>query len=322
MEAKNRAVPLPPSPCQIYAAGPLGGYGYRETLRTLAAGGTAVFVGSIEDLLAAIPRYGVNALVAGPALLQQIVTARPADAVPFPTLAMVEVGGSHLPLPVLQAVRAKLCPNVISAYGSTESGNVASVRLDGADWNPEFVGHVYDWVEIEAVDAADRPLPPESKGEIRIRGQTCASSYHRDPEASAKVFRNGWFHTGDLGSVTADGRLFITGRIDEVINVGGDKFSPQNIEGVLLAIPGIVDAAAFALPDADGIPQVWAAIVAPGPLDLGPVFRICRKELETGAPKFIVKVDALPRNEGGKILRGAVADLARARKAESEPRPA
>ncbi len=311
--AKERVAPLPGEPRQIFAVGPRAAYGFRDTLRVLGQGGLVVFTGSLSEILDCIPRHAVNYLVVSPALVQRIVAARPVDAGPFPSLAIVEVGGSHLPHAVWQAARARLCPNILSTYGATETGSVAGALMEDLVDHPGAVGRLYDNIEMEAVDADDQPLPDGTEGILRVRSDLCADRYFDDPVATAEAFRDGWFYPGDTGSVSADGRLDISGRTAEVINNGGDKISPHVIEEVLRAQPGIIDAAAFGVPDADGMVKVWAAVVAHREVDMGAVMRGCGALLLGRAPKFIIDVKALPRNANGKVVREDLVRIALAR---------
>lgn len=312
--AKVRFAPLPGEPRQIFAAGPYGAYGFRDTLRVLGQGGLVVFVTSIADTLACIPRHEVNYLVAAPALVQRMAAARPVDAGPFPSLAFIEVGGSHLPPAVWQAARARLCRNILSTYGATESGSVAAALMQDLLDHPHAVGRIYPGVEVQAVDADDRPLPAGTEGILRIRSDLCVDRYLHDPVASAEVFRDGWFYPGDQGAVAADGRLDVTGRVTEVINHGGDKISPHAIEGVLLAQPGVVDAAAFGVPDAEGMMEIWAAVVVEPTFEEDSFRRACGERLRAHAPKFFFKLPVLPRNAGGKVMREELVNLVLAKR--------
>ena len=267
--AKNRFAPYAREPRQIFAVGPYAAYGFRDTLRVLWHGGLVVFASSIEDILAYIPRHEVNYLVVAPMLVQRLVAARPVDADPFPSLDGVEVGGSHLPHAGLAGARARLCPNILSTYGATEIGSVAAAPMADLLDHPHAVGHVYADVEVQAVDADDRPLPPGTEGILRIRSDLCVDRYIDDPVASAEAFRDGWFYPGDLGTVSADGRLDVTGRVTELINNGGDKISPSVNRRSAAGEPGVTDAAAFGVPDAEGMMKIWAAVVAQPTFDMG-----------------------------------------------------
>lgn len=308
--AKERFAPLPGEPRQIFAVGPRAAYGFRDTMRVLGQGGLVVFTGTLDDILTGIARYAINYLVVAPALVQRLVEARPADAGPFPSLATVEVGGSHLPHALWQRARERLCPHILSTYGATETGSVASAPMEDLVDHPGAVGHLYAGVDMEAVDEHDRPLPAGTEGILRVRSDLLADGYFDDPAATAEAFRDGWFYPGDLGAVSPQRHLVITGRVAEVINNGGDKISPHVIEEVLRAQPGIVDAAAFGMPDADGMTKVWAAVVTRAPFDMDTVMRGCLDLLRGRAPQSIVVVDELPRNANGKVVREELAKFA------------
>jgi acyl-CoA synthetase (AMP-forming)/AMP-acid ligase II len=162
---------------------------------------------------------------------------------------------------------------------------------------------VFPGVEVQAVDADDQPLPPGTEGVLRVRSGGCAGAYFDAPAASALVFRDGWVYPGDVGTVAPDGLVTLAGRPSEVINQGGVKVLPQLVEDVLLSVPEIGEAAAFGVPDDMGITRVWAAIVPNGRVDMSAVHALCRERLRMRAPTSILQMEALPRNEAGKVLR-------------------
>jgi acyl-CoA synthetase (AMP-forming)/AMP-acid ligase II len=150
---------------------------------------------------------------------------------------------------------------------------------------------------------------------LRIRTPGMIAGYLDATPAAGTGFRDGWFHPGDVGLVTKDRVLVLSGRVTEIINTGGLKISPRRIEDVLLAYPGISQAAAFGVEDDDGLPVIWAAIVTDKPLD-GPAFnQFCQARLGGAAPRAILQMPDLPRNENGKVLVSRLAELARGRKA-------
>jgi acyl-CoA synthetase (AMP-forming)/AMP-acid ligase II len=306
---KRQLAPLPDAPRHISVLGPGGGYGFRETLRVLWAGGLVVLTTTPKSVVESIARYGVNYMVASPGALKVIVEALPKGHAPFPSLRSIEVGGCLLPPRLYRAARRHVCAHIVSSYGATETGSLASAPMETLEGRSTAVGFLAPGVEVEAVDDNDRSLPAGSEGVLRIRGETCVHAYLGNPADSAEVFRNGWFYPGDVGSVSVDGLLSITGRTSEFINAGGTKVSPQVIEEVLLALDPVVDAAAFGVPDGSGLMQIWAAIVAEGPVDGAVLSARCRERLHERAPRHIVKVGALPRNEGGKVVRGRLVEM-------------
>jgi acyl-CoA synthetase (AMP-forming)/AMP-acid ligase II len=135
------------------------------------------------------------------------------------------------------------------AYGMTETAGV--IAIAGADAPLErranFDGQVVNGAEVIAVGEAGEPLPPETEGDLRIRGPHLLLAY-TDPVVSAAQLRDGWFDPGDVGIVTEDGWLRITGRTKDIINRGGEKFSAREIEEAILAHPSIADAAVIPVP--------------------------------------------------------------------------
>lgn len=299
----------PAMPIAIVHIGPWSGVGFFGVLRTLLAGGTLVLARKADDVLHAIARHGVNFVLLAPATLAAIVEAIPAGGDPPLGHGWVDVTGSFLPQPLYEQARSRLCPNIVTSYGSTEAGAVASARRSDLEGHPGAVGYVNAGIEAEAVGDDGSPLPPGEVGRIRIRGGTCVDGYDGDAEATAQAFRDGWFYPGDLGSVSADRLLSIFGRTSDLINIGGNKISPTVIENALLAVPGVADAAAFGVPDAHGLPAIWAALVVRGALAKTELEGVCRG-LGYAAPKRVIRMEALPRNENGKVLRDELARIA------------
>src|SRR5262249_17576428 len=158
----------------------------------------------------------------------------PADAGPFPSVQVIEVGGSALPARLAAQARARLCGNIQNAYGAAEVAYVAGARTEILESRPGAVGFIAPGIEVQAVDAEHRPLAQGSEGMLRIRSATCIDGYLGDPQATARAFHDGWFYPGDHGAVAEDGQLIVTGRAGEVINAGGVKANPREIEEVLL----------------------------------------------------------------------------------------
>src|SRR5581483_3077108 len=141
------------------------------------------------------------------------------------------------------------------------------------------VGYITPGMTVEAADDAGRPLNPGEEGHIRFRGERCLSGYFGDPPDTGRFFRDGWFYPGDVGAVTADGVLIITGRSKSIIDLGGDKISPEPIEAALLSYPGIVHAGAFGRANTLGIEEIWAVVESAAEIDSEAVREHCAKRL-------------------------------------------
>jgi acyl-CoA synthetase (AMP-forming)/AMP-acid ligase II len=306
-------------PVHICAVGMGITWGCTQMPRTLWSGGTLVLTNPTQVGLA-IRRHRVGSMGIAPVTLQKVVAAMPDDALPLPSLSVVEVSGSVLPSRLRALTEQKLCGRLFSHYGATEAGGIASGPFAALGGDPRVVGHVHPGVMVEAVGAEDRQLPPGTAGTLRISSANCVAGYldggaggdgmGGDGAGSTAVFRNGWFYCGDIGAVSDDGILTISARTGDFINAGGNKVAPQVIEDVLLSLPQVTDAAAFGVPDNLGAVQIWAAIVADARVETAVLKAICRERLAEKSPKFILQVKALPRNANGKVLRDELVKFA------------
>jgi acyl-CoA synthetase (AMP-forming)/AMP-acid ligase II/acyl carrier protein len=167
--------------------------------------------------------------------------------------------------------------------------------------------------EVAVRAASGELLGAGESGELVVRGPLVVRGYLDDPELTARSFADGWFRTGDLGHVDADGCVHVAGRLKEMINRGGEKLSPVQIDAELQSLPGVKEAAAFGVAHPTFGEEVVAAVVrqAGAAIDAEEVIAHARRRVGlAGAPRRIYFVDRLPRNEGGKVRRGELAALA------------
>ena len=178
----------------------------------------------------------------------------------------------------------------------------AARRASRARWDREPASRSASWMTPAIMLAAGE------RGEVVIQGPNVVSGYENNPEANAKSFTNGWFRTGDQGFLDADGYLTLTGRIKELINRGGEKIAPREIDEVLLAHPAVAEAVAFGVPHATWGEEVDAAVVLER---AGDAKRRSWPSARSGwptsrCPKKLFIVETIPRTATGKIQRGAV----------------
>ena len=300
----NIRAPGGPDPCARIVAVNLGiTWGFTAALRTLWQGGTLVLTNP-REAASRILRHRVRTIVTAPTGLAAMLDALPAGTGPLPGLETIEIGGSVLPRPLRQAAAARLCPRLISYLGASEAGGIASAPLAALEGREGAVGFVHAGITVEAVDAADRPLPPGAEGRLRLRGPLLAAA---GPD--------GWFYPGDLGTVWADGMLCLAGRAEDMMNCGGVKLSARAIEEALLGLPGVTEAAAFAVPDARGLDQPWAAIVAQVPIAAADIGRVCAAAQTGAVPRTVLQMRALPRTATGKVRKDLLVAFARAQPA-------
>ena len=227
-------------------------------------------------------------------------------------------GASAMPVEVLKEIAARLPQiNLYNFYGQTEMAPVATIlkpheqmtRLGSA-------GRPGLNVETLVVDDEDRPVPVGAVGEIVHRSPHAMLGYWRDPEKTAAAFQNGWFHSGDLGIMDADGYLSVVDRKKDMIKTGGENVASREVEEVLFQHPAVAEVAVFGISHAYWVEAVTAVCV------LRPSATVSTEELSAYArerlapfkvPKYIALADALPKNPSGKILkrelRGSYAHL-------------
>jgi acyl-CoA synthetase (AMP-forming)/AMP-acid ligase II len=226
---------------------------------------------------------------------------------PFADLRHLAVGGAALSPSLIARAQARITPHLYSHYGASEAGLVALAGPEMLRRRPGCAGRLMSWIEAEVVDAGGRALPRGARGELRFRGPGVATSFLGDPEASARSFRDGWFHPGDTGRIGANRLLFIDGRTDERINLNGRKLDPRAIEWALEQHPQVIEAAAFVAPAAKQAEVLCAAVVLRGNLKTAALLEHCRRILGQNAPLRYFAARKLPRNPNGKLLRRELA---------------
>ena len=198
---------------------------------------------------------------------------------------------------------------VLEAYGMTEASHqMASNPLPPGERRPGSVGRGTG-VEIATVDDDARLLPAGAAGEVVIRGPNVIDGYEDNPEANAASFSDGWFRTGDLGVLDQSGYLTLSGRLKELINRGGEKIAPLEVDGVLESHPSVSEAVSFAVPHPTWGEEVAVAVVLSSPSDERELLAYCREHLaDFKVPSHLYIVETIPRTPTGKVQRRFVAE--------------
>jgi len=237
--------------------------------------------------------------------IHQLILARKAGE---SNLRFVRSCSASLPPEVMARMEDYFGVPVLEAYGMTEASHqMASNPLPPKARKPGSVGPGTG-VQIAILDEAGAPVPSESLGEVCIQGPNVIREYENNPEATAKSFFGSWFRTGDQGRLDGQGYLTLTGRLKELINRGGEKISPREIDEVLLAHPRVAEAVCFGVPHPAWGEDVAAAVVLREPASEADLIAWCKERLaDFKCPKKIYIVDAIPRTATGKIQRLNVA---------------
>jgi acyl-CoA synthetase (AMP-forming)/AMP-acid ligase II len=286
-----------------------------STLATLSTGGTVVVPAKFSPLSfwRVARAYGVTWYSAVPTLHQLLLAragepgaaSRPAGA---ERLRFIRSCSAALPPKVMHDLEAAFGAPVVEAYGMTEAAHqMASNPLPPAERKPGSVGPGTD-VRISIMDKEGRHVPQGKEGEVVIQGPNVIRGYENNPEANASSFVDGWFRTGDQGRLDSAGYLHLLARIKELINRGGEKISPREIDEVLLTHPAVAEAVCFGVPHVTWGEEVAAAVVLRDAASEADLLAYCRERLaDFKRPKQIHITDAIPRTATGKIQRGAVA---------------
>lgn len=281
-----------------------------STLATLASGGTVVIPHRFlparfwKDVVA----HGVTWYTAVPTIHQALLTR--AGEPPEHGLRFARSCSAALP-PSLQAgVEERFGVPLVQAYGMTEAAHqMASNPLPPRERRPGSVG-LATGVEVAVLDGAWHPVAPGEVGEVAVRGASVIDGYRDNPEANAASFRHGWFRTGDSGWLSDEGFLTLRGRLKELINRGGEKLSPHEIEDALLAHPAVAEAVAYAVPH-DTLGEVpAAAVVLAAPAEPATLRTHCAEHLAAfKVPVTITVVEEIPKGPTSKVQRRLLAEL-------------
>jgi long-chain acyl-CoA synthetase len=198
----------------------------------------------------------------------------------------------------------KFGPYVRQLYGSTETGTISVNLHDRGGERLESVGLPLDGVRIEIWDEDGSPVPPGEEGEVVIASPHAITAYDGNPEATAASFRDGFYLSGDLGVKDAEGYLTLTGRKKFLINRGGFKVNPNEVEKAILAHPHVAEVVVLAAPSSFGDDLVRCVIVRDGPCSEDEIVEHCRPRIaDYKIPSLIEFRDELPKSPTGKILR-------------------
>ncbi len=239
------------------------------------------------------------------ALAQLDITGRD-----LPALRVAVSGGASLPEDIMRTFEDKYGIEVLEGYGLTETASSCSFNRPG-DRRVLSIGKPLWGVTMRVGDASDQPLPPgrEHVGEILIRGHNVMKGYFGRPDDTAAALRGGWLHTGDLGYMDQDGFYFIVDRAKDLVIRGGYNVYPREIEEVLYAHPGILEAAVIGQPDERLGEEVVAVVVRRegSQVSADEIIGYCRERVAAYKyPREIRFMDELPKGPSGKILKAAL----------------
>jgi len=284
-----------------------------STLSTLASGGCVIVPSrfSASAFWGQFREHRATWYSAVPTIHQVLLARADSDGAPSSGPRFIRSCSAALAPTILTSLEHRFGAPVLEAYGMTEAAHqVASNPLPPLLHKPGTVGPG-DGISI--IDETGKHLAANAPGEVVVRGPNVMRGYRNDPDANASAFIDGWFRTGDTGAIDGDGYLTLLGHTKELINRGGEKISPGEVEAVLLQHPAVAEAAAFGVPDPKYGEEIWGAVVLRSAADPQELQAFCGTRLaDFKVPKLIYVISAMPKNATGKIQRRDLAAFLKA----------
>jgi len=289
---------------------PMGGF-VSKVLRTLVVGGTCFVMRKFDEreALRLLTEEKCSSLIAAPQIFQRISALAEFKEADLSTLSHAAIGGAPVPLDEFDKWLAQGAV-LHQVWGSTESGTFPTViSAEAARKDPTIceIGAIYRKIRIARRDGT--LCAPNENGEILVSGPGVMEGYWNDEEATKAVLRDGWYHTGDLGTKDEHGILRITGRIKEIIITGGYNVGPFEVERALEEIDWVLEAAVIGVPDQKYGEGVGVVVRTSAEGSVAEIVAHCRSRLAGyKVPRYVLIVhEPLPRTESkGNLAKGAI----------------
>lgn len=279
-------------------------------LTTLHVGGTLVLQPKFDaaDLLALVEEHRATSAWLAPAMVNALLQEPDLAKRDLTSLRLILSGGEKMPEARLQQVLDAL-PGLwfADAYGLTETVS-SDTFLDREHMFSKLgsVGRPLPHQQVRIVDDAAQPVPAGTIGEIVVRGPKVFAGYWRDTDATARAIRNGWFHTGDMGYLDADGYLYVEDRKKDMIVSGGENIASPEVERALYEHPAVLEAAVVGHPDErwGEVPHAFVVLREGAEIGVDELMEFCRERLaKFKVPRYVDFMTILPRTPTGKVLK-------------------
>lgn len=285
--------------------------GIRKIYATAMQGGTSVIVDgfmNIRRFYDALERYRADALLLPPSAARVLLTVSSAQLAKFADqVKVIHSATASFPEADKEAL-VRIFPHtrLIFAYGSSEAGCSCGYDYAAYPGLTNCVGKATPHARVFIVDDAHKPFQSskEHVGLIAVESDALMTGYYNAPELTKDVAENGILYTNDIGYIDGDGFVFMLGRKGDVINVGGLKIAPTEVENVVMRFPGVTDCACFGIPDKVTGSAPKLNVVTTPAFDLAEFRKYLQTNLEMfKIPKVIEQVDSLPKTANGKLDR-------------------
>jgi long-chain acyl-CoA synthetase len=260
----------------------------------------------VDEAFRLIENHKVTDFPGVPAMFIAMLNSPEARGYDLSSLKDCLSGAAPFPVANLIAFQKKFNCTVFEAYGLSEASPAVSTNYYNRPTKPGSIGQPIPEVEVRIVNDHDQDVPQGDVGELLVKGPNVSAGYYKLPEETAKTFRNGWLHTGDMAKMDEDGYLYIVERKKDLIIRGGFNIYPRDIEEILYQHPAIREAVAIGVPDPVMGEEVKVYVVLKEGMTAvaEEILHYCQSRLAKHKwPNFIELTESLPRNPMGKILR-------------------
>lgn len=277
---------------------------------TLYAGGSLVILKKFdpESVLEAIEAHRVTNLWLSPAMTIMLFNEPSFDQYDVSSVRFIIDGGEKMPATLIEEFKNRF-PSAwfADAYGLTETVSGDTFLAKDRMLNKlGSVGKPVPHLHVRILDENDRDVPPDELGEICLKGPKVFKGYWKNPDATAKALKDGWFHTGDIGTLDEEGYLYIMDRKKDMIISGGENIASPEVERIIYELPAVLEVAVVGIPHPKWleVPKAYVVVKRGESLREDDIIRHCRDKLaKFKIPKEIEFIDELPRNPSGKVLK-------------------
>jgi long-chain acyl-CoA synthetase len=284
------------------------GYGITVMLCCFRVGTCFVLLDpfNAEEVFGAIEKYRVTFLPMVVAMYFMVYHHPEREKYDLSSLRIGISGASAMPAQLMQDCSQALNITILEAWGLTECSASATIQRMNMPYKEGSVGLAHPGVEVGVMDDEGRLLGPNEVGELVIKGPLVMKGYYKRPEETEAALRGGWLHSGDMGYHDGEGYYFMVDRKKEMVNVGGEKVFPREVEELMYTHPAIAEAALVPQPDAK-LGEIPVAVVALKPgasLTEGELVEFLTGKLARfKVPRKVVIMESLPHNPIGKIVK-------------------
>jgi len=294
---------------------PLPHFGYKGiVLPAFKVGASAIIIErfSAIETLKSIEKYRATIIYGVPTMYVVLLREPSLSKYDLSSLRFAFSAASVLPPEVAKSVEEKFNVPVIDCYGITECVSAVLSNYPDRPRKAGSCGVALPGIEVKLVDDKDEEVPLGASGELCIKGDAVTRGYRNKPDEWAEVFKNGWFHTGDIAKKDEDNYIYIVDRKKDMIISGGNNIYPSEVENVLLTHPKIADAAIVGMPD-KVYGEIVVAFIVVGKAETvieQEIIDFCKERLaKYKVPRKVKFVDQIPRNPAGKILKRELRDM-------------